>query len=272
VSFTLFCASASGYPTPPVSALLLDYLQYCIWDSRYLVPNLAGMRKASLPYGCDRQLTSIIKELVDLGLDIEDQGHPADYVGVNICKLQDGSYEFTQRAIIDSVIANVGLDGPNIATKPVPAKSTIHLHAHKSSPAFNGRFNYRSVVGKLNYLAQTTRPDIMYATHQIANYSSDPRKEHGEAIVYLVRYLKGTRHLGLKFKVNLTKGFECYVDADFSGAWNRAFAATDPSTAKSRGGWIVFYAGCPIIWASKLQTQVALYYQSRVHRNVYGTS
>jgi hypothetical protein len=36
-----------------------------------------------------------------LGLNIEDQGHPADYVGVNIKKLRDGSYEFTQRALID---------------------------------------------------------------------------------------------------------------------------------------------------------------------------
>ena len=32
----------------------------------------------------------------------------------------------------------------------------------------------------------------------------------------------------------------------------------DPSTATSRSGWIVFYAGCPIIWAFKLQPQVAL--------------
>ncbi len=32
----------------------------------------------------------------------------------------------------------------------------------------------------------------------------------------------------------------------------------DPSTAKSCSGWIVFYAGCPVCWASKLQSQVAL--------------
>jgi hypothetical protein len=32
----------------------------------------------------------------------------------------------------------------------------------------------------------------------------------------------------------------------------------DPSTAKSRSGWIIFHAGCPISWASKLQSQVAL--------------
>jgi hypothetical protein len=32
----------------------------------------------------DAQLTDIIKQLKNAGLDVEDQGHPADYVGVNI--------------------------------------------------------------------------------------------------------------------------------------------------------------------------------------------
>ena len=32
----------------------------------------------------------------------------------------------------------------------------------------------------------------------------------------------------------------------------------DPSTAKSQNGWIIFYSGCPISWAYKLQSQVAL--------------
>ncbi len=40
----------------------------------------------------DSQLKNAIKELQDLNLKIEDQGHPADYVRVNISKLKDGSY------------------------------------------------------------------------------------------------------------------------------------------------------------------------------------
>jgi hypothetical protein len=123
---------------------------------------------------------------------------------------------------------------------------------------FDLDFNYRSVVGKLNYFTQTTYPDIMYATHQIAKYSSDPRQSHGEAILYLICYLKKARDLGLCFKPDSTKGFECYCDADFSGLWNKAFAPVDPSTSKSRSGWIIFYAECPVCWASKLQSQVAM--------------
>jgi hypothetical protein len=54
------------------------------------------------------------------------------------------------------------------------------------------------------------------------------------------------------------KSFDCYVDSDFCGLWNRALAMSDPSTSKSRSGYAITYAGCPIIWASKLQTQTAL--------------
>jgi hypothetical protein len=204
----------------------------------------------------DLHLQEVIKEIQNLGLNIEDQGHPADYVGVNIKKLKDGHYEFTQRALIDSIINDVGLKDAKV--KPVPAKVSLQLHTFKDKPTFNLNFKYRSAVGKLNYLAQTTGPDIMYAMHQIANYSSDPRQSHGKAIHYLVRYLKKTHNLGLKFKPDPKKGLKCYCDVDFSGTWNREFAPVDPSTTKSQSGWIIFYAGCPTSWASKLQSQTAL--------------
>ncbi len=202
------------------------------------------------------QLQEVIKEIQNLGLNIEDQGHPADYVGVNIKKLKDGSYELTLWGLLDSIIDDIGLKDAKV--KPVPAKVSLQLHACKDKPTFDLNFNYRSAVGKLNYLVQTTSLDIIYATHQIAKYLSDPRQSHGEAILYLVHYLKKTQDLGLKFKPDPKKGFECYCDAEFSGNWNREFAPMDPSTTKSQSGWIIFYAGCPISWASKLQSQIAL--------------
>ena len=64
--------------------------------------------------------------------------------------------------------------------------------------------------------------------------------------------------LGLKLKPDPKRGFECYCDANLSGNWNKAFLSVYPSTAKSKSGWIIFYAGCPVYCASKLQSQVAL--------------
>jgi hypothetical protein len=177
------------------------------------------------------QLQEVIKETQDLGLNIEDQCHPADYEGVIMKELKDGSYEFTQQVLIDSIINDVGLKDAKV--KPVPEKVSLQLHTFKDKPPFHLNFNYRPAVAKLNYLAQTTRPDIMYTMHQIAKYLSDPRQSYGEAILYLVCYLKKTHNLGLKFKPDSKKGFEYYCDAVFSGNWNKDFAPMDCSTANS---------------------------------------
>jgi hypothetical protein len=69
----------------------------------------------------DSKLQEAIKNIQDLGLNTEDQGQPADYVGVNIKKLRDGLYEFTQCALIDSIINDVGLKDAKV--KPVPVLS-----------------------------------------------------------------------------------------------------------------------------------------------------
>ncbi len=204
----------------------------------------------------DEQLRGIINKLQNLMLAIEDQGHPAEYVGANIKKLKDGIIELSKRALIDSIIAAVSLGA--LKVKAIPAKISKILHAHLDKPPFSLNFIYRSVIGKLNYLALTTRPDIVYATHQLTKYSSDPREPHGEAVLYFVCYLKNTHDLGMQFEPDQDQSFECYYDTDFSGDWNKHLALYDPSTAKSRSGWIMFYAGCPVIWASKLQTKVAL--------------
>ena len=175
-----------------------------------------------------------MQELRDTGLKLDDMGHPSDYIGVNLSK-EDGVFHFTQRALIDFILEDVGLANSK-KTKPVPAKSSQILQACPGPPPFDGPFNIRSVVGigKLNYLAQTTRPDIMQAVHSIAKFVSNPRKKHGEAVMYLYMYLNKARDIGLKFKPDPTKGFEDYCDADFIGQYDKEYSTVDPSTVKSR--------------------------------------
>jgi hypothetical protein len=60
--------------------------------------------------------------------------------------------KFTQPALIDSIIEDMGIS--NSKTKPVPAKVSLQLHAFKNEQVFDLDLNYSSVVGKLNYLAR----------------------------------------------------------------------------------------------------------------------
>ena len=98
----------------------------------------------------------------------------------------------------------------------------------------------------------------MYAVHQCAKFSSDSKVEHTNAVELLVNYLEGAKDKGAMIKLEGDPILEVYADADFSGNRNRNTAEYDSSTAKSRTGFIIYFAKCPIVWTSKLQTQIAL--------------
>ena len=149
-------------------------------------------------FSLDRtSIDSAIKEFKDSKIKLEEQGHPADYVGVNINSKGDGSYDFTQPALTQKIIKDVRL-GPRATPKPIPVCSQILLWHHLDSPPQDeSKFQYQYVIGKLNYLAQYIWPNIFHALHQCAHFSSNPRKEHIDAMEYIARYLKGTSDLGL---------------------------------------------------------------------------
>ena len=131
------------------------------------------------------------------------------------------------------------------------------LSRHSDSEDFDNSFNYRSVIGKLNYLEKGSRSDIAYIVHQCARFSIAPKKEHGEAVRWIARYLKGTRDKGTILRPTNDHGLEVYVDADFAGNWDPN-EWNDRDTARSRHGYIIMYAGCPILWKSQLQNEIAL--------------
>ena len=59
--------------------------------------------------------------------------------------------------------------------------------------------------------------------------------------------------IGVVYNPSIEIGIECYVDADFSGGWDQAYA-NNAESFMSRTGNVIMYAGCPVLLCSKLQT------------------
>jgi hypothetical protein len=204
------------------------------------------------------EIDEAIRDIKNANLDITIEGDIQDFLGVNIERRSDGTIHLTQPHLIDQILEDLKM--PEVTkTKNIPAASSKLLRRHSNSRKFDGSFNYRSVVGKLNYLEKGSRPDIAYAVHQCARFSADPKLEHGEAIRWLTKYLtvKGTRDKGIILKPREDKQLEVFVDADFAGNWDPD-ESEDRDTARSRHGYIIKYADCPILWKSQLQSECAL--------------
>ena len=85
----------------------------------------------------------------------------------------------------------------------------------------------------------------------------NPRKCHKEAVKRIGRYLRRTHDKGLILKPNDSQQLNCYVDADFAGAYCHQTAHL-ASSVLSRTGYVLTFSGCPISWVSKMQTEIAL--------------
>ena len=203
------------------------------------------------------ELEQVIEDIKKSGLNITVEGDLQDFLGVRIDRMEDGGISLTQPQLIDQILKDLRMDSEEVVEKDTPAMSSKILKRHQDEPAFDRSFDYRSVVGKLNYLEKGSRPDIAYISHQCARFTADPRKPHADAIRWLARYLKGSRKKGTIIRPDPSRELEVFVDADFSGNWD-AQDTMNPDTARSRHGYVICYGGCPIIWKSQLQTEIAL--------------
>jgi hypothetical protein len=189
--------------------------------------------------------------------DVTDEGEIDDYPGVNVSRSTEDTIELRQPHLIQQILDEVGML-PQSKTKDKAAPSSTILRRDLDGAPFREKWDYRRVIGKLNFLEKSTRPEIAYAVQQCARFANNPREFHANAVKYLCRYLLGTKDEGLILRPDPSKSFEVHVDCDFAGNWVKEDAMNDPSTAKSRTGYVISYQGCPITWASKLQTEVVL--------------
>jgi hypothetical protein len=206
----------------------------------------------------EKDIHDVAMKLREVGVDLEQETDAAGFLGIRMERdPTTGLLEMKQEGLILRIIEAMGLDVGIVNSKWTPAEAAPLVKDSEGAPA-TGAFSYSSVVGMLLYLAGHTRPDIAYAVNCAARYMFCPRKSHEEALKRIGRYLKATRNRGLVINpsTNVLK-IDAYPDADFAGMYGYE-KHNDPSCVKSRTGYVINVANCPVLWQSKLQTETAL--------------
>ena len=173
------------------------------------------------------------------------------YLGNRICvDSENFNASIDQSAYIDDLLTKFGLSDSHPVATPIVQRLSAVNRGNSVSKA--DHHLYRVIVGSLLYLSCWTRPDISFAVSELSRFVSDPGLVHMQAAKRVLRYLKGTKDLKLKYsrpegvKINQLWG---YVDSDWAGCID---------TRKSTTGYLLMFNGAAISWKSKRQNVVAL--------------
>jgi hypothetical protein len=194
-----------------------------------------------------REIAQSVLDELKTKFEIKDLGSIKHYLGTDVCE-QDNGIFLSQRQYIDDLLSSFRMTDAHPTRTPLDVGTIID---DKPDPNINIK-EYQRGTGSLQYLATKTRPDICRAACLLAEHSASPTKKCWTALMHVLRYLKGTKNLGLQYSRgtgNLSMPL-AYTDSDWGG----------PHTDRRRsvGGYVFLLAGAPISWQSKKQTCIAL--------------
>jgi len=176
-------------------------------------------------------------------------GEPTKIVGVEITQTGD-SITLLQKVYIESILEREGLSEINSVATPLDPN--IKLVLNPDGNKGNQSNSFVRLLGELQFLANSTRPNIAFAVNQLASYTANPSLQHVTALKRILQYLAGTKNFGITYSKTADNPnnniFHRFADA--------AFANHDDH--KSTSGYVFLAAGGAITWKSKKQMTIAL--------------
>ncbi|CAI7926364.1 unnamed protein product [Closterium sp. NIES-53] len=162
---------------------------------------------------------------------------------------------------LEALAANFGQIEGHVAI-PFPSGLKCVKGPEKESGCEEERRRFHSLVGSLMYAAVNTRPDVAFATGQLARIVQCPNEEQVAAGMRMAKYLGQTPTVGLQYSAatqRRQKGADgVEPERLFLTAFLDASYASEPEDMTSVGGLICCVGGGPTAWKSKKQVDQAL--------------
>lgn len=88
-----------------------------------------------------------------------------------------------------------------------------HKLLSDAGPFYTNPPRFRRFVGKLVYLS-ITRPELSYTIHVLSQVMHKPREEHWDAVIRVMKYLKGSPGQGIMLNAVSDQRLRIFCDAD----------------------------------------------------------
>jgi hypothetical protein len=158
------------------------------------------------------------------------------FLGMHVQHTPHGLF-LSQRQYMLEILDGAGMTDCKSCTTPVDLNPKLPADG---APVTDST-NFRSLAGALQDLT-FTRPGLSYVVQQICLHMHDPREPHLAALKCILRYVRGTLHMGLLIRPSSQQELVVYSDADWAGC---------PDTRRSTFGYAVFLGDSLISWSSK---------------------
>ncbi|CAI7794830.1 unnamed protein product [Closterium sp. NIES-53] len=226
-------------------------------------------RSFMVVYVDDIQIFSPSSDLVkEVMLKLQDKfkckalGDVSFYLGLHIERdVEKRCMRVHQRKYLEALATNFGQSEGHVAT-PFPSGFKCVKGPEEESVGEEERRRFHSLVGSLMYAAVNTRPDVAFATGQLARVVQCPNEEQVAAGMRVAKYLGQTPTVGLQYSAAAQRRQKVADGVEpgclFLTAFSDASFASEPEDMTSVGGFICCVGGGPTAWESKKQVDQAL--------------
>ncbi|GJU50151.1 zinc finger, CCHC-type containing protein [Tanacetum coccineum] len=192
-----------------------------------------------LIFGTDQNQVDKTKKFLSSRFSMKDMGEADVILGINI-KRENKGIVITQSHYIKKILKKFNREDCSPVSTPIDPVEKLKPNTGKPVD----QLEYSRAIGCLMYAMTSTRPDIAYAVGRLSRFTSNPSRQHWQAITRVFKYLKGTMNYGLSY-IGYPSVLEGYSDASWINH-------VEDSSCTS--GWVFLLGGGAISWASKKQT------------------
>ena len=119
----------------------------------------------------------------------------------------------SQTAFIDTLTTIANLNDSNTAKTPYRSGLPVDKLEPPDKPATPDLIlQMQQLVGSLQWLSQSTRPDIATITNILVQYQSNPSPQHIDSAKRVIQYLKGTSTMGIRFQQQPSSSISGYLN------------------------------------------------------------